>query len=403
MKIGKYILAGLLMAAVILPASAQDKQYDVKLTVYPKEEQAKVKENKKAQKEKEQTLRDEYREYKKAEREAKAIERIGPADPVKIEPAQSGKPYVSTRPVEADAPAVGEGKDPAAADAVVYPYDPVKIEPAYASKPKQPVRPVESYDPVAAPCCDKGECCGKCDKGECVGECGKPCCGDKACDKPCGKEGRGKPAFGHGPTCAMTPCGMPVFGCNAQYRDFKRMMNKPCEFYGSAFYVGTNALAYLLLAPNVSIEARRDERVGFRLSLGGFYWPWTDNDNNENTFGFWVTPEMRFYLGQKKAWYAGPMVQFSYLGRTYDSYNYNGDSRANEHYMAVSAGGSFGYMQRIKRNFAIDYNVSAGVSAVGHYDGYYSGATTDWKPGFSLTNIGVSLVWQTCNKPLKQK
>ncbi len=406
MKIGKYILAGLLMAAVILPASAQDKQYDVKLTVYPKEDQAKVKESKKAQKEREKNLRDEYREYKKAEREAKSIERAAPpAEPVKIEAAQSGKPYVSTRPVEGEAPAVGEGKNPADANAVVYPYEPVKIESAYPEKPKQPVRPMESYDPVAAPACDKGECCGKCEKGECTGECGKPCCGDKACDKP-GK-GHGKPAMG--PTCQMTPCGMPIFGCNAQYRDFKKMMRAnmpPCEFYGSAFYVGTNALAYLILAPNANIEWRRDEKLGLRLSVGGFYWPWTDNDNNENTYGFWVTPEVRFYLGKKKAWYAGPMVQYSYLGRCYDSYYYYGGGspdRVNEHYMAISAGGTFGYMQKIKRNFAIDYNIGMGVSAVGHYDGYYAGATTDWKPGFSLTNIGISLVWQTCKKPLKQK
>ena len=416
MKIGKYILAGLLMAAVILPASAQDKQYDVKLTVYPKEEQAKVKENKKAKKEREKTLRDEYRDYKKAERaelrEERSMERIGPADPTPIKAAQSGTPYTSVRPVESSVSYVADGqKDPTEATVVVYEKEPARIESVYAEDPKQPVRPLESYDPVT-PTCDKGECLGECGEGECCGkECDKPCCGDKpCCEKPCA----GKPVCGPGPACQMTPCGMPIFGCNAQYRDFKKMMrNVPCNFCGDAFYLGTNALAYLVLAPNMSMEWRRDEKRGLRLSLGGMYWPWTGNDNgnDENTYGFWVTPEYRFYLGQKKAWYAGPMAQFGYLGRCYDQYTYygGGSSRISERYMAISAGGSFGYMQKVKRNFAIDYNVSVGVSAVGHYDeaniDYYgnSGAETKWNAAFTPTNIGISLVWQTCSKPLKRK
>ncbi len=337
MKIGKYILAGLLVAAVVLPVSAQDKQYDVKLTVYSKEDQAKAKADGKECKKGGKGYISEPRADRKAAKAERSIARAVPAEPVKIEPAESGKPYVSVRPVE--------------------------------EKPKQPVRPRESYDPVVVPAGDK----------KCGEACDKPCCRDKA---------YGKHAF------LMSPGGMPMFCCNAQYRDFNRTMF--ADFAGDAFYLGTNVLAYAALAPNMSLEWRRDESVGFRLGFGGFYWPWAGGESRDNTYGFWGAPEVRFYLGQQKAWYAGPMLQFGYLGRCFDNSAYG-----NEHYVTASVGGTFGYMQRVKRNFAVDYNIGVGVSGIGYYDGRDANPGTDWKCAFSLTNIGISLVWQACNKPLK--
>ncbi len=357
MKIWKYTLAALLMSAVVLPLSAQDKQYDVKLTVYPKESQVDQKTRKKEEKRREKNFRDEYRDERKVEKSARQAERLN--------------------------------------------FEPVGIERVQSDTSVVPVSPKESCDPAACPSCGKPECggCGK----DCGKWCDKPCCAEKRCDAP------------HYAGYGQMPCGMPIFGCNAQYRDFKKMMHGRAveDFYGSAFYVGTNLLADVLLAPNVSLEFRRDERIAFRLNMGGFYWPWVgDSDNNYDNSGiggFWVTPEVRWYIGENRSWYAGVMAQYAWAQKVERNEYCLADSgypdpcftdTYKERRMAVSLGGSFGYMQRIKSNFAIDYNLSAGVSAVAYGDNI-APAGLDWKCAFSVTNIGVSLVWKACSKPLR--
>lgn len=417
MKIGRYFLAALLMAAVVVPVSAQDKEYDVKLTVYPKEEVAK--ESKKEKKQKERNLRDEYREYKKDQNDARrneaAVRRTAGTGHPGIEPAQTGRPYSPARPeVATDACCADNSQnDPAQATAVVYDGDPVKIQPAHVAHPAAPVRPQESYEPVAGKC---KEACGKecCAEKKCSERGDKPCCGEQKCEqggKPCcGEQMNGR---GHGMPrgqahklngAAATPCGMPIFGSNAQYRDFKKMMRRGCceDFIGDRFYLGTNTLAYLILSPNISMEWRRDEARGFRLEVGGSFGPSLFGTGDTNRAGgFWIAPEYRFYLGERKAWYAGPMVKFGYVGRNYDDYyyyNYYGTDSFHEYTVRISAGGSFGYMHKLRPNFALDYNLSVGMSAVGYNDGY---SGTDWYAAMSVTRVGISLVWKTCSKPLK--
>lgn len=191
---------------------------------------------------------------------------------------------------------------------------------------------------------------------------------------------------------------------SVQYREWRR--KQWTDFEGDRFYLGTNALALVTLAPNVNMEWRRNEKFGLRLSVGGFYCPWIKNDKKKNgAGGFWITPEARWYLGKDKAWYAGAMAQFGYLGNCYKETEYliggAGDSyerNIDEHYMAVSVGATLGYMQRVSKKFSVDYNVGVGVSGVGHYDGYYSDATTSWRAAFSPVKVGISFIWQTCSK-----
>lgn len=406
MKIGKYILAALLMAAVVVPVSAQDKEYDVKLTVYPKKEVAKEIKNEKQRKGR--TLRDDYRESRKSKRgehrNEAAIRRTAGVEHPSIEPAQAGRPYGPARPEVVTDACCDEGREGLSqAQEVVRERGPVRIEPTHVARPAAPVRPQESYEPVAGKCKDA---CGKeCGAGKkCDGQGGKPCCGEQEC---CGQMDGCGSGMRHGQAPAFRGAAMsglmPVFGSNAQYRDFKRMMRTDCvDFVGDRFYLGTNVLAYLILAPNVSMEWRRDEKCGLRLELGGFFGPSFFDDGDTNHFGgFWVTPEYRFYLGERRSWYAGPMAQFGYIGRNFSDNYYNNSSNTgsrHEYLMAISAGGSFGYMHRLRPNFALDYNLKVGVSALGYNDGYSS---TSWKPAVSATNIGISLVWKACSKPLK--
>lgn len=413
MKIGKLFLATLLMAAVILPASAQDRQYDVKLTVYPKEE---VKEKQQEKQKKEKTLRAENRKAKKEQRAQERHERVFYNEPAQIEPAHKGQPGAApVRPVVAEVTYEENSNNPYEAVDVIHPEEPVKIKPQHVTNPRNPVRPQISHDPVAGcekACAEGCACCGE----KCGKACDKPCC-EKKCEKGCAEKTcekggnacpEGKPMackMGMGHHGHHGP--MPVFHNNAQYRDYRKMLKKACiaesiKGESDRFYVGTNALADLMLAPNAQFEWRRDEKMGLRLTVGGFYMPWLSNDCDSNgAGGFWVTPEIRWYLGAKKAWYAGAMAQFGYLcnsyeDATYSMYAYPAETRTvKEKAMAISAGGTFGYMQRINRSFGIDYNVGVGISAIGYDNGYDS---TKWNAAFSFTQVGISLLWQVCGK-----
>jgi hypothetical protein len=391
MKIGKLCLVALFIVAVILPSAAQDRQYDVKLTVYQKEDvQAQKQEKQKKEK-----------PAKELKQKAPKAEKTVAAEPAKTENAREVQLGVSpTSGAIAKVTYVEEGVDKAHPKGVELRGDPTKIETQTACD-----KPCEVADKT---CPDKSKaCCGekKCDKCAAGKPCekGKACCGEKKCDKCAAGESceKGKP------TCKMpkmAPCAAaPVFYNSAQYRDYKRMLVTKAvnKIEGSRYYIGTNALADLVLAPNVQAEWRKDEKLGVRLTVGGFYNPCLNGENGAG--GWWITPEVRWYLGAKKAWYAGAMMQVYQAcntpGKDEVIVNANDGSTTTipavkDKTTAISMGGTFGYMQRIKPNFGIDYNVGVGVSAIGHPKaGNPTINKTSWRAAFSFTQVGVSLVW----------
>lgn len=238
--------------------------------------------------------------------------------------------------------------------------------------------------------CDKMDG-GKCEMGE--GQCGMMGGGkcemmaEGQCDKMQGRPMMGQGRQGMGP---MQQGGGMQFGNSVQYREFRR--RQLADFEGKRFYLGTNALALVVGMPNINAEWRRDERMGVRLSVGGSFWSWSGEDMSVG--GLWFNPEVRWYLGETKGWYAGPMAKVGYFGAY------------GEHRTSIAVGATLGYMQRVSRKFAVDYNVGVGFSAVGHdrsdeyyLNGvYYPDGGTEWTTRFAPLKIGISLVWQTCSK-----
>lgn len=327
MKIGKHLLAGLLITVFVLPVAAQDKQYDVKLQVYSQEGKAEP-----GAKQKRENPRREH---------------------------QTG---MDCEQVRGQCPETG-GK---------------------------------------AECCEKAAACPMMGKDHKM-QGGKPCgemqdCGQ--CDKMQGDKMQGGGQCGEMQGCPMNMKGrqemrsmrqqgngMPLMN-SVQYREFRR--RQLADFYGNRFYLGTNALALVVGMPNINAEWRRDERFGVRLSVGGSLWTW---DGGGTTIGgFWFNPELRWYLGAGKGWYAGPMAKVGYIGA-------DGERRTS-----IAVGATLGYMQRVSRKFAVDYNIGVGFSAVGDHNSYYYHdygyvtPTTDWNMRFAPLKAGISLVWQTCSK-----
>ena len=74
-----------------------------------------------------------------------------------------------------------------------------------------------------------------------------------------------------------------------------------------------NLLRWATLTPDLGIEWRISPSVG--IMVNGSWTSWTWNDNARR-YALWeVAPEVRWYLGEKKAWYMGAMFkagQFNY-------------------------------------------------------------------------------------------
>ena len=80
-----------------------------------------------------------------------------------------------------------------------------------------------------------------------------------------------------------------------------------------------NLLRWATLTPDLGIEWRISPSVG--VMVNGSWTSWTWNDNARR-YALWeVMPEVRWYLGEKKAWYVGAMFkagQFNYKFRQRD-------------------------------------------------------------------------------------
>ena len=90
----------------------------------------------------------------------------------------------------------------------------------------------------------------------------------------------------------------------------------PSESQSSApyhFALRANLLRWATLTPDLGLEWRVHSSWG--ILANGSWTSWTWNDNARR-YALWeVMPEVRWYLGEKKAWYVGAMFkagQFNY-------------------------------------------------------------------------------------------
>ena len=80
--------------------------------------------------------------------------------------------------------------------------------------------------------------------------------------------------------------------------------------------VRANLLRWATLTPDAGVEWRVSPSVGLLVNGSWSSWEsWTWRDGNSR-YALWeVMPEVRWYLGEKKAWYVGAMFkagQFNY-------------------------------------------------------------------------------------------
>lgn len=162
------------------------------------------------------------------------------------------------------------------------------------------------------------------------------------------------------------------------------------------FAVRTNVLYEVFLLPTLGVEWRLNENVGIRLD-GNLSW-WGGKHGKVQKMWL-VNPEVRWYLLDKKRFYAG--VSGSYGEYNIYKYILGGIVSKDTGYQGKlwNAGLTVGYQLPLSRCFSIDFNLGLGYTrseydSFGMTDGvrvYKERNRTKnlWGP----TQAGISLVW----------
>ena len=166
------------------------------------------------------------------------------------------------------------------------------------------------------------------------------------------------------------------------------------------FAVRTNVLYDAFLLPTLGVEWRVNENVGIKLD-GSLSWWGGERDKVQK---MWlVNPEVRWYLLDKKHFYAG--VSGSYGEYNIYKYMLGGIVSKDTGYQGKlwNAGVTLGYQLSLSRSFSLDFNLGLGYTrsaydSFGMTDGVrihkqQGGTKNFWGP----TQAGISLVWTIGN------
>ena len=150
-----------------------------------------------------------------------------------------------------------------------------------------------------------------------------------------------------------------------------------------------NLLRWATLTPDLGVEWRICPSWGIAVNGSWTSWSWNDKDRR---YALWeVAPEVRYYMGEKKAWYLGAMfkaVQFNYkLSET----GKQGD--------LMGGGITAGYQLRLNKALDLDFNLGLGYLNADFekyevIDGVRVRRGNETKDWCGPINAGVTLVWK---------
>ena len=150
-----------------------------------------------------------------------------------------------------------------------------------------------------------------------------------------------------------------------------------------------NLLRWATLTPDLGIEWRISPSVGVLVNGSWTSWTWKNNDRR---YALWeVSPEVRWYIGEKKAWHIGAMGKVGHFNYKLSETGRQGD--------ILGGGLTGGYQLHLNDALSMDFSLSLGylradyekyvvIDAVRVRDG--SGSKDWWGP----INAGVTLVWK---------
>ena len=150
-----------------------------------------------------------------------------------------------------------------------------------------------------------------------------------------------------------------------------------------------NLLRWATLTPDLGLEWRICPSWGIAVNGSWTSWSWSDKDRR---YALWeVAPEVRYYMGEKKAWYLGAMFKAGQF-----NYKLSGTGRQGD---LMGGGITAGYRLRLNKALDLDFNLGLGYLNADYekyevIDGVRVRRGNETKDWWGPLNAGVTLVWK---------
>ena len=150
-----------------------------------------------------------------------------------------------------------------------------------------------------------------------------------------------------------------------------------------------NLLRWATLTPDLGLEWRICPSWGIAVNGSWTSWTWSDKDRR---YALWeVAPEIRYYMGEKKAWYLGAMFKAGQFNYKISETGKQGD--------LMGGGITAGYQLRLNKALALDFNLGLGYLNADFekyevIDGVRVRRGNETKDWWGPINAAVTLVWK---------
>ena len=155
------------------------------------------------------------------------------------------------------------------------------------------------------------------------------------------------------------------------------------------FSLRANLLRWATLTPDLGVEWRICPSWGIAVNGSWTSWTWSDKDHR---YALWeVAPEVRYYMGEKKAWYLGAMFKAGQFNYKLSETGKQGD--------LMGGGITAGYQLRLNKALDLDFNLGLGYLNADFekyevIDGVRVRRGNETKDWWGPINAGVTLVWK---------
>ena len=150
-----------------------------------------------------------------------------------------------------------------------------------------------------------------------------------------------------------------------------------------------NLLRWATLTPDLGLEWRICPSWGIAVNGSWTSWSWSDKDRR---YALWeVAPEVRYYMGEKKAWYLGALFKAGQFNYKISETGKQGD--------LMGGGITTGYQLRLNKALTLDFNLGLGYLNADFekyevIDGVRVRRGNETKNWCGPINAGVTLVWK---------
>ena len=150
-----------------------------------------------------------------------------------------------------------------------------------------------------------------------------------------------------------------------------------------------NLLRWATLTPDLGLEWRICPSWSIAVNGSWTSWSWSDKDRR---YALWeVAPEVRYYMGEKKAWHLGAMFKAGQFNYKISETGKQGD--------LMGGGITTGYQLRLNKALTLDFNLGLGYLNADFekyevIDGVRVRCGNETKNWCGPINAGVTLVWK---------